>query len=288
MKQPRVDPHNHSRKSDGTEDPAELVKLADEENLILGLTDHDTFEGIPDAAAALRPGQILIPGVEISTSVEVDGVRGTQHLLGYFCDPENRALADALGRTRDSRDTRAQKMVGKLAAGGHTISWDEVVAEAAGVVGKPHIATVLVRNGVVTSRAEAYSADWLGDGSPYHVPKEQPDLATALSLVRGAGGVAVLAHPRRTERRPPLSAADIAALADAGLAGIEVFHPNHTDADRAELLAIAKRLGLIVTGSSDSHGDNKPQRLGAETTAFAEFQRLLDVAAAPGTPLIIG
>ncbi|WP_256804750.1 PHP domain-containing protein [Frankia sp. ACN10a] len=288
MTQPRVDPHNHSRRSDGTEGPAELVKLAAEAGLTIALTDHDTFDGIPDAAAALRPGQILIPGVEISTSVEVDGVRGTQHLLGYFCDPENRALADTLGRIRDSRDTRAQKMVGLLAAAGHPISWDEVIAEARGVVGKPHIATVLVRNGVVTSRAEAYSAAWLGDGSPYHVRKEQPDLATALSLVRGAGGVAVLAHPRRKEPRPPLSPVDIAALADAGLAGIEVFHPNHGDTDRAELLAIAKRLDLIVTGCSDFHGANKPQRLGAETTAFGEFQRLLDAATAPGTPLIIG
>ena len=147
------------------------------------------------------------------------------------------------------------------------------------MVGRPHIARVLLAAGVVDSWDEAFGPQWLGHGGRAHVTRHAPDPADAIGLVRGAGGVAVLAHPRTGGRALRMSDESIAALAAAGLAGIEVSHPEHAPADRAALAALAADLGLVATGGSDDHGTQTGDRIGCDTIAPHQYERLVSLAA---------
>jgi predicted metal-dependent phosphoesterase TrpH len=171
------------------------------------------------------------------------------------------------------------------------ISWDQVAAIAGpAVVGRPHIARAMAASGAIASPREAFTRDWIADGGRAYVGRYALDPAHAIRLVRAAGGVAVLAHPRSPGYEIP--DAVIAELAGAGLAGIEVFHPDHDAAERARLTTLARSLGLISTGGSDDHGTFIPSGqaaqspaghgLGTETTPPREYERLL--AAAGGRP----
>jgi predicted metal-dependent phosphoesterase TrpH len=163
------------------------------------------------------------------------------------------------------------------------ITWEQVLAQAgdAAAVGRPHIADVLVANGVVPNRDAAF-ATLLHSRGPYYVPYYAPDAVAAIGLIRGAGGVPVFAHPGADGRGRIVPDEVFGSLADAGLAGIEVFHRDHDEAQRARLAAIASRLGLLVTGSSDYHGAGKLNRLGENLTspeplAAIEHQGKLEV-----------
>jgi predicted metal-dependent phosphoesterase TrpH len=297
----RIDLHAHSTASDGRLAPARLVRLAADEGLsVLALTDHDTTAGVDAAAAALPAGLTLVPGTELSCVVAAGGPAGagarsgrwiSLHLLAYLFDPAEPAFAAARDRTRRSRLGRAREMVDKLAADGHPVSWEQVSRLARGTVGRPHVAAALVEAGVVGSQAAAFTPDWIGVHGRYWVGKAEIDVWDALSLVRGAGGVAVLAHAFARRGGACVDAGAIAAMARAGLAGVEVDHPDHTAADRDRLRRLAADLGLVATGSSDFHGEGRPQRLGCETTPRAAYEALaaqasgaVPVTAAPPSP----
>lgn len=231
---------------------------------VVALTDHDTTDGWDEAAAAVpETGVALVRGTEISTVLG----RISVHLLSYLHDPAHPELAAALATSRDSRDSRARRMVDKIAAD-YPLTWEEVQAQASpgATLGRPHIADALVARGYVPNRNEAFSSILAG-GGPYYVRYESPDLADMVRLVRRAGGVPVLAHVRAQARGRIITDDDIAALVPEGLAGIEVDHRDHTEPDRAHLRALASRLGLLATGSSDYHGRGKPNLLGENTTA---------------------
>jgi predicted metal-dependent phosphoesterase TrpH len=273
----RIDLHTHSAVSDGTDTPAELVLSAAAAGLdVVALTDHDTVDGWPAAAdAAHGAGITLVTGTEISTR-SADG--HSIHLLAYLFDPDEPELAALLHRIRFDRVPRLQRMVEAVRAQGVDITWERVV-ERAGVavaVGRPHLADALVDAGVASSREDAFSR-WIGVGSPAYVPKASPPTAEAVRLVRAAGGVPVIAHPWSRGRRGGMSAADVEALVDEGLAGLEVDHVDHADADRAELRGITADLGIIATGSSDYHGTGKTiaYGLGARTTAEEAYEAIL-------------
>jgi hypothetical protein len=214
------------------------------------LTDHDTTEGWVELAEECRArGVIPVAGVEISTRHETAGER---HLLGYGFDPSEPALAAALARNRAARRLRAAEIVAVLRGLGLAVELDAVLAEAGGdSVGRPHVADVLVRSGQAADRQEAFDR-WLGDGRPAALPKRNVGCAEAIALLHAAGGVAVLAHPGRGG-----DPAALPALLRAGLDGLEVWHPSHSEADRATLGALARRHRLLQTGGSDNHGDAK-------------------------------
>jgi predicted metal-dependent phosphoesterase TrpH len=261
-----IDLHTHSTASDGTTAPAEIPLLAAGAGLdVVALTDHDTLAGLPEAArAAAAAGVELVPGVEISCRLGEAEV----HLLGFFVDPGHAALAGELELIRDDRSRRAVRMVGLCRELGAAISLDQVRAIAAGApLGRPHVAAALVAAGVVPDARAAFTDDWLGDGGRADVPKHVLPATRAVALVRAAGGVAVLAHPRSSRRRAEVSDAQLGELAGAGLAGVEADHPEHPAEVRRALRALAAELGLLVTGSSDFHGDRKPVRLGEFTTS---------------------
>jgi hypothetical protein len=209
-----------------------------------------------------------------------DGRRVSLHLLAYLADPDDAAIGAEWARLRESRRTRAQTMVTRLVADGYPISWPQVDALAAGgAVGRPHIGRALVESGVAPDVETAF-AKLLSSRQPYYVRKVDTDVFEALRLVRAAGGLPVFAHPIAHRRGPVVDDAVVAAMADAGMIGLEVDHPDHDADDRAHAAALARELGLLGTGSSDYHGTNKRNRLGAELTHPEIYEQLLALPAA--------
>ncbi len=291
----RIDLHVHSNASDGTDDPAEVMRRAAVAGLdVVALTDHDTQAGLAEASAALPDGLTLVPGMELSCQLSCDPQAPTTrsvHLLAYLFDQEDPALRAETAQIRDDRTYRARAMVDRMRELGADVTWAQVAAIAGGaVVGRPHLARALAASGAVATPADAFTADWIGDGGRAFVDRYAPDLARAVGLVRAAGGVPVLAHPRSPGYEVPDEV--IAALADAGLCGIEVFHFDHDQSQRARLAQLARSLNLIMTGGSDDHGSYHPggqptvaaggnvHGLGAETTPPEEYERLLALASA--------
>ncbi|MEU4955233.1 PHP domain-containing protein [Streptomyces lavendulae] len=260
----RIDLHTHSTASDGTDTPAELVANAAAAGLdVVALTDHDTVGGYAEAIAALPPGLTLVTGAELSC--RLDGVG--MHMLAYLFDPQEPELSRERELVRDDRTPRAQAMVGKLRALGVDVTWEQVARIAgAGSVGRPHIATAMVELGVVPTVSDAFTADWLADGGRAYAEKHELDPFDTIRLVKAAGGVTVFAHPAAVKRGECVPESAIAALAAAGLDGIEVDHMDHDAATRDRLRGLAADLGLLATGSSDYHGSRKTCRLGEYTT----------------------
>lgn len=252
-----VDLHLHSTCSDGTNTPEELVALAAEAGLAAAvLTDHDTMEGTPRFLAAARAAGIRsLAGMEISADVP----RRTVHLLAYGCDPSEPRLAAALARVRDGRAERNVRILEKLGRLGAPISMEEVRAEAgnAEVVGRPHIAAALVRRGFAEDRIDAFRR-FLGRGAPAYQERYRLAPEEALALVAGAGGVVSLAHPASTGYNPAELRRFVGSLAGLGLAGIECLYTGYTPNQVEEYVGLAREFGLLVTGGTDYHGDNKP------------------------------
>ncbi|MDE9365825.1 PHP domain-containing protein [Luteipulveratus sp. YIM 133132] len=260
-----IDLHTHSTESDGTESPAAVVAAAAVAGLsTIALTDHDTTRGWTEAADAVGEyGVALVPGIEISCQSRGISV----HLLGYLVDPTQPDLRGELERARESRRTRARRMV-ELIAEDLPLTWEDVVAQAGAdaTLGRPHIADALVAKGLVADRSEAF-ARYLHSSGKYHVSHYAPDPVRAVELVRRSGGVPVMAHPFAHQRGRVVADDVIEAMTAAGLAGLEAYHRDHDDEAREHALRLADRLGILVTGSSDYHGAGKPNRLGEHTTA---------------------
>jgi predicted metal-dependent phosphoesterase TrpH len=271
-----IDLHTHSSASDGTDSPSELMAAADAAGLdVLAITDHDNTGGWAPALAARPPDLTVIRGAEFSTLARTDIRPVSVHLLGYLFDPAHPAIVAEQARLRAERLQRGMRIVHKMVAAGIPISAEQVMEIADGApIGRPHIGQALVAAGVVESVDQAF-AELLAGRGPYYVPKADTDLPTAIAMITSAGGVSVIAHPRGRGEYRALTAAYLEQLTDYGLGGLEVDHPDHSTAERAELTAIADRLGLLTTGSSDYHGSNKVLRLGQETTDPDTLVRLI-------------
>jgi 3',5'-nucleoside bisphosphate phosphatase len=272
----RADLHSHSNVSDGTTTPADVITRATAAGLdVIALTDHDTVAGHAEAAAALPAGLTLLPGMELSCRLQGHSV----HVLSYLFDPAYPELAAETAKIRDARLTRAREMVRRLAAQGIPVTWEQVEDIAAGgVVGRPHIARALAAAGAVASPADAFSPEWIGPGGPAYVSRYALDPVRAVTLVRAAGGVTVLAHARGYGRGWQIPDDVIAELAAAGLTGLEINHPQHDEAAREQLRALAAALGLVPSGGSDDHGELTGFRLGTETAPAGSYQRLIEQA----------
>ena len=243
----RIDLHTHSVASDGRLSPVELVRYALERGLAgIGLTDHDTTAGLSEAEAAGREsGVIIVPGVELSSTV--DGREA--HILGYFIDRENEIFQAALADFVSQRYERVDRMIDKLRGIGVSIERDRVLANAgSGSIGRPAIGWALIEMGLATDMADAFNR-YLSSGRPGYVPRRMLEPEAAIEIIRSAGGAPVLAHP--------FSTGDPAGMAErlkaAGLVGFETWYGEYSPERRAALLSIAQAHDLIPTGGSDFH-----------------------------------
>jgi predicted metal-dependent phosphoesterase TrpH len=243
----RADLHTHSTASDGEMTPAALVHYARERGLgALALTDHDSVAGLDTASqAARRVGIDFVPGVELSCDVPQNEV----HILGYFIRWHDPHFLTMLARFRESRYGRAEKMVRKLTALGAPIAFERVKQIAGDApIGRPHIAQALVEAGHVSSVPEAFER-FIGRNGPAYVQRFRLTPADAVALILRAGGVPVLAHPHEVTHY-------VEPLVKVGLVGLEALYGLYDTATRAELVRLARRYDLIVTGGSDFHGLN--------------------------------
>jgi len=273
----RVDLHAHSNRSDGTFTPTELVRLAAERELdVVALTDHDTTDGLEEAfAEGGRRGVEVVPGVEFSAEFDHTSV----HVLCYWMDVEDEGMQAELGRLRDDRFRRGELMVERLRDLGIDVDFGRVrqIAGEAPIV-RPHIAQAMVEAGVVGTEKEAFER-YIGDGRPGHVAKHALDPVDAVALINAAGGVCVLAHPGMWGDQTSVPDALIERMANAGMRGLEVDHPDHTPEARDHYRRLAGELGLIATGGSDCHGVRyDPVRLGSslcDPEAFDELRAVV-------------
>jgi len=279
-----IDLHTHSVQSDGTDPPAVVAELAARAGCrAFALTDHDTLVGLAEAGRrAAELGVELVPGCEVSC------VFGgpSAHVLVYFVEDGEGPLQDELGRLRGDRVARNKQMAARLAELGLPITYEEVVAEAAGEesAGRPHFAEVLVRHGVADSVPDAFDR-WLASGRPGYVPKARVTPAEVAALAQASGGVAVLAHPLSLGLEPAELAGAVAELAEAGFTGIESFYGRYSPDERSGLADLARRHGLVATGGSDYHGEVKPDlTVGTGRGDLKVPDRVLDqlVARRPG------
>lgn len=252
--QRRVDLQTHSTCSDGTLTPRQLVQRASEKDLAaLALTDHDTVAGLEAFQDAGREhGVETVFGIELSTRVN----RHDVDVLGYFIDPESPALAEVIETAQAYRHERAPRMLERLEELGVPVEMDQVEVHAGeAAVGRPHVAQALVEAGHVDTVDEAF-AEYIGEGQPGYVAKERLDPPAAIEAIHAAGGVAVFAHPSHVH--PAAFGRVLEHLVEAGIDGIEVWHSDHDPTHEAFFSQQAERLGLVRTGGSDFHGDNKP------------------------------
>lgn len=277
----RIDLHVHSNASDGTDAPAEVIRRAAAAGQdVVALTDHDTTAGWDEAEAAAGDALTLVPGMELSCVLDGHSV----HILAYLFDPGDAELRRQTSLIRDDRVHRAKQMVAKLNDLGADVTWDQVTRLAGdAVVGRPHIARAMAGAGVVETPADAFTKEWIDDGGRAYVERYALPAGRAVGLIRAAGGVPVLAHPRS----PGYEVSDeaIAGLAAAGLAGLETAHPDHDSSERISLTALARTLSLITTGGSDDHGaftgsaaagtGGNSGGIGAETTPEDQYERLI-------------
>lgn len=252
----RIDLHLHTRFSDGSLTPMEVVELAHQAGVTaMAITDHDIVDGIPQAMEAAAPLAIeLIPGVEISSRFNEQEL----HVLGYFFDWQDSTFRDHLAQQRRSRQIRNPQTIERLNALGLELSEQEVNAKAGSdSIGRPHIAQVLVDKAYVQDTREAFDR-YLKEGAPAYVPRMLSDTREVITWIRDAGGVPVLAHPTWTRCQGEPLYRLCADLKEAGLLGLEVFYSSHDRRQTSRFLELAKRLDLLVTGGSDFHGAANP------------------------------
>ena len=221
----------------------------------LAITDHDIMTGVTEASAA---GQQC--GIEIIPGVEISSLAGSSelHILGYFLDQQDSDLLARLQTLREGRHRRNPQIIERLQTLGIDITYDEVRALAGSdSVGRPHIARVLMDKHVVASAKEAFDR-FLAEGRPAYVPRVLPSPAEAISWIKAARGLAVLAHPTWVKVAEQSLVDLVRQLKADGLDGVEVYYSTHAARQTREYLSLAQQLGLLVTGGSDFHGLTKP------------------------------
>ena len=251
-----IDLHIHSIYSDGTMSPKELIDLAKRKGLkAIAITDHDTVDGVTEAISLCSDGKLeCIPGIEMGA--EFSGI--TIHILGYLFNPENSELRKLLARVQDARNERNEQILLLLRKTGIYISHRELSAiSQVGQTGRPHIAKMLLKKGVVKTIDEAF-VRYLRQGAAAYVPRFVYTAEEVFNLIRLDGGVGVLAHPLHLRRTGMDWDIAIRELTHLGLDGIEVYYPTHSKKTRVALRRYVKEFNLVMTGGSDYHGDIRP------------------------------
>lgn len=260
----RFDFHLHTRFSDGTLSAPELMGRLHEAGVeVASITDHDTMQSYRDQNFVVGNGLKIIPGVEINTSEAQENL----HILGFGRSLlTSETFAGTLSHFRQARRRRARAIVEKLALLGFEITMEDVEKQAKDSIGRPNIADALRDKGIVKNRAEAFQR-FLLRGKPAYAPPQGPDPESAITAIAGAGGIAVLAHPGIAS----IDDKKLSSLVAMGLAGIEVYHPMHSERQTKDYLASARKFGLLATCGSDYHGPSS----GREELTVYDFESSL-------------
>lgn len=266
-----IDLHLHTTASDGRCTPRELVELASRGGvLVMAVTDHDTTAAVDEVRAAAREH-----GIEAISGIEITAVETGRdlHILGYFFDPRHAPLSAFLETQREARITRVEAIAARLAALGVPVNVAPLLEEARRAsgrsIGRPQVARAMVDAGHVADTREAFDR-WLGGGCPGFVPRTGARSEAVIDIIHRAGGIASLAHPGKIRVDPR-----IPDLRAAGLDALEAFHPDHDAALVDRYVAVARELGLLLTGGSDFHGDpGHGLAPGSVTLPAAEWDRL--------------
>ena len=266
-----VDLHTHSTASDGVYSPTELLHRVQEVGLrVVALTDHDTTDGIEEAASTAQALDIeFIPGIELNSDVS----GGEVHILGYYLEYQRPAFQAILKVLRDARVRRGERMVERLNEEGVSITWERVREIAQGSVGRPHIAQALMEAGYVKSINEAFEK-YIGNGKPAYVPRYKLTPEDAVRLIVSANGLPVIAHPITLPGLDMLHTW-LPGLKAAGLVGLETYYGPYTQQDEQALLALAHEYKLIPTGGTDFHGPGiHPTPLGGRYVPYEAVEQL--------------
>jgi predicted metal-dependent phosphoesterase TrpH len=255
-----IDLHCHTTASDGIKTPAELIDYAISRNVrVLAITDHDTIFGLKEGIDyALKKKFTLIPGIEFS----IDYRGGSFHLVGLYVDHNYVPLVEKTAYLHKVRDNRAFRIIDDLKAHGIDIPIEDVLNESSGdAIGRPHVARVLVKHGYANNINEIFKR-YLVKGKPGYVKKERIPLEEAVALIKGAGGLAIVAHPVSLNCKGISDyETTIKGFIDKGVDGIEVYSSMHKHSDINDFLELANKYDLLVSGGSDYHGD-KDEKLG--------------------------
>jgi predicted metal-dependent phosphoesterase TrpH len=255
-----IDLHCHTTASDGIKTPSELIDFAIEKNVgILAVTDHDTVSGLEEAVNyAAGKEFVLIPGIEFS----IDYQGGSFHLVGLYIDHRYQPLIEKTLHLQDVRDKRIYRIIDDLEKHNIEIPVEDVLKESAGgAIGRPHVARVLVKHGYANSINEIFKK-YLVKGKPGYVKKERIKLDEAVSLIKGAGGISIIAHPVSLNYRSISEFEEILkGFIDAGVEGIEAYSSMHKNSEINDFIELAEKYNLIISGGSDYHGD-KDEKIG--------------------------
>lgn len=247
--QGKVDLHTHTNCSDGYYSPVQLVKKAKEASIsVLGITDHDNIDALPEAIQqAIIENIEIISGVEISTMIDKTEI----HILGYFFDPADNELNQFLKSSKEERLKRAEAIVRKLNYLGMKLSIADIQIEAqSATIGRPHIANAMLKRGYISSFNSAFTK-YLGKGCAAYVQRTLVTPETAIKIIHKAGGLAILAHPGFTKD------STVENIIKSGIDGIEFLHPSHSKGQVEYYRKLAGSNGLLKSGGSDFHGGKR-------------------------------
>lgn len=271
-----IDLHMHSTFSDGTLTPTQLVELAKKNNIeVMAITDHDNVDGLKEGRIeAEKVGITFVNGIEVSANFLSKDI----HILGYFLNLKDEAFLGWLKNLQEKRYNRTLEMLKKLSKLGIEISLAEVEGEVLGnVIGRPHIAKVIIKKGFAATMNEAFDR-YLGDGKPAYVPKVGVDMVEVVKKLKANGAVVILAHPHLISHSDDTVVNIIDKLVKNGLDGLELYYPSIDMKKRKKLLKIAKKRGFILTGGSDFHGLHRAGiDLGTGKISTEVFQKMVEI-----------
>lgn len=256
-----IDLHVHSTVSDGTLTPTELVDHAVEKGLsAFALTDHDTIRGIDEAKERAAWHKARGNAIDVYSGVEISAAYKERdiHILGLLVNENDEILDRILNNFLENRNRRNERMLEKFAEFGIALTMEDLTEDApSSVITRAHFATALMKKGLVSSVQEAFEK-YVGDNGPCYIPREYMSPEQAISSIKKAGGVPVLAHPLLYNLPHDELYSLVDRLKKAGLKGIEVYYSNNRGQDEVNVKALANHFGLVATGGSDFHGSVKP------------------------------
>lgn len=267
-----ADLHIHTTASDGMDEPRAVIAQCQAHRLSLcSVTDHDTFDGQKEAAAAAADlGVPYITGIELSVQHT-----GELHILGYGCDPRSTPWRAAMEELRSYRIGRTEEIIRRLQEAGLAITLEDVQREASGrTLGRPHVAKAIVKKGYAPSYTDAFEK-YLNEGGLCYVGRRRLTAQQAIDLIHSAGGTAVVAHPGLITS--PDRTALLRRLAGKGVEGLEAYYPAHSDGQVQEFVALARDLGLLVTRGSDYHGPFRSGQIGGEARGGARLAESIEM-----------